>query len=490
MRPVSIAPVLALAALIALSVVGGVTGSVAAKVVAPRGATAPVTSTTLVCPDLDGASPATTTMLAAADLARSLSPPSQSTGSVTATPLAGRTSPHSTLSFVPTAVIHSRPKAAPAIALVASGSIAASLSADQVGLTSTTRYRGLLGVGCSAPATDWWFTGADGRVGFTDALIIANPAATAAEVSVSLWGQKGPVRTPTVESLRLPAKTTLRFPIASLAPDTASITVHVHASSGAVTAALIHRRFSGLLPDGADFMPATAAPARSAVVAGFAPGSGQRRLVLADPGSLAATVNVKLVTRSGSFAPSGENQIVVHPGHTRVVDLDRALANTTGAVELSSDQPIVAEGLSVTPDRPHRPDLMWLAATPALVGSAGIANGREPDGGHCLLLLSAPKGAAQVRVSTPAGRSTVIPVPAGRSVAVDITATIHPAAGQPGGGTWPFVVTALGSAPVYGVRVLQFTGAHGSLITAEPLIAFPQPIVLPAVQPDPRIATR
>jgi hypothetical protein len=173
-----------------------------------------------------------------------------------------------------------------------------------------------------------------------------------------------------------------------------------------------------------------------------------------------------------------------------VVDLDKAFDATTGAVELTSDQPVIAEGLSRSTDAPHRPDLMWLAATPPLDGSAGIATGREPDGGDCFLLLAAPAGAASVVVSTPDGKSTTISVPAGRSVSVDITSTVRETAGQPGAATWPFVVTSTGSAPVYGIRMLTFIGAHGALVTGEPLIALPTPIVLPAVRPDARIATR
>jgi hypothetical protein len=266
--------------------------------------------------------------------------------------------------------------------------------------------------------------------------------------------------------------------------------VHVHATSGSVTAALLHRQTSGLRPDGVDFMPATQPPTRSAVIAGFAPGLGPRRLMLANPGALDAMVDLRLVTRAGSFAPAGANQVVVPAGHTLAVNLDRAFAATTGAVELKSDQPVVAEGLSVTAQAPHRPDLMWLAATPPLVGSAGIAVGREPDGGDCLLLLTAPHAAAQVRVTTLTGRTATISVPAGHSVAVDVTATIRTNVGQPGAASWPFVVTAIGSAPVYGVRVLQFAGAHGALITDQPLVALPTPIVLPAVHPDPLIAMR
>lgn len=490
MRQQPVAVALAVVALAAIVVLGGVTGSTAARVPPPRLVTAPITSATLVCPNIAGAAVATSTRAIVADVASALSPPSQSTGTVTATVLARKKSTKAPLTLAPAAAINSRPKVSETVSIGATGSVAASLVADQIGLTTTGRYRGLSSVGCVAPATDWWFAGADGRVGFTDVLTLANPAPTAADVTVSLWGPKGPLAATTLQAVRVHAMSVMHIKIASVAPDTPTIAVHVHASSGAVTAALIHRRITALQSDGSDFMPATDPPSRSAVVAGFATGLGPRRLILADPGALSATVSVRLVTRTGTFAPAGDNQIVVPAGHTRAVDLDKAFGGTTGAVELTSDQPVIAQGLSVTLAKAGRPDLMWLAATPALLGSAGVADGRELTGGHCLLLLTAPQAPAQVRVTTPAGGSRLISVPAGRSISVDVTSAIQPSAGEPGGGTWPFVVTAVGSAPVYGVRVLQFTGPRGALITDQPLLALPTPIVLPMVRQDPRIATR
>jgi hypothetical protein len=168
-----------------------------------------------------------------------------------------------------------------------------------------------------------------------------------------------------------------------------------------------------------------------------------------------------------------------------VVDLTKALSESSGAVQLTSDQPVFANGLSVTLERGQRPDIMWVAATPPLTGPAAVATGREPDGGHSFLYLSAPKGAAQVRVSSPTGHSTTISVPAGRSLVSDITKTI-----QAPSGPWPFVVTPLGKAPVYGLRAMYFPGAHGALITGEPLIGLPTPLVLPAVREDPAVAVR
>jgi hypothetical protein len=490
MRRLPVAAILAFLALVVVVVLAAVSGSSASPPPPLVLTTAPVTSVTLVCPDINGASPNTSTTAAAADLAAAVSPPSQSTGTVTATVLAGVTSTSRTLSLNPAVQIRSQAKHNQTIALHASGSIAASLVADQVTETTLGRARGLAGVRCSAPSTDWWFAGADGRVGFTDVLTLANPAHTPADVSITMWSAKGPVSTSRLEMVRVPASSALHIGIASIAPDIATIAVHVHATSGAVTAAMTDRRNAALLSDGGDFMPATLPPARSAVVAGFASGQGPRRLILADPGPLDATVTLRLVTRTGSFTPAGHNQVVVRAGHTRVVTLDKAFGGTTGAVSLTSDQPVVAAGMSRSSQPPHRPDLMWLAATDPLIGSGGIATGREPDGGQCLLLLSAPQGTAQVRVTTPTGRTTTISVPAGRSVTVDITATVREGATQTGLASWPFVVTAIGSAPVYGVRVLTFAGAHGALITGEPLVALPAPIVLPAVRSNPRVALR
>lgn len=489
MRRPPIAVLIALVALVALAVVGGVTGSTASHAARPSVATAPVTSATLVCPDVGGAATATTSYAIAADVAAALSPPSKSAGTVTATVLARAKSKRTTVSPSPEVVVGSQPKTDEAIAIAANGSVAASLVADQGLLTSTGRYRALSGVRCVAPATDWWFAGADGRVGFSDVLAVANPAPTAAEVTITLWGAKGPVATTRLETMRVPPMSATRIGIATIAPDLATLAVHVHATSGAVSASLLDRRTAALRSDGGDYLPATAAPGRSAVVAGFAPGPGPRQLVLADPGSLAATVDLRLVTSSGSFTPAGDNQVVVRAGHTLVVSLDRAFDRTTGAVALTSDQPVSAEGLSVTTST-HRPDLMWLAAAAPLVGSAGFALGRAPDGGHTLLLLSAPKAAGQVQVTTPEGGSRSITVPAGRSVTVDITTTVKPAKVVTGTGSWPFVVTSTGAGPVYGVRVLSFAGAHGALITGEPLVALPTPIVLPAVRSNPRIAMR
>jgi hypothetical protein len=261
--------------------------------------------------------------------------------------------------------------------------------------------------------------------------------------------------------------------------------MHVHAESGAVTAAVVDRRTTGLAADGGDLVPPTLPPTRHQVIAGFPTASGTRTLVLANPGAADASVGIKVVTPDGKFTPSSVKPVTIGPGRTTVVDLTKAFNSENGAVLVDSDHPVIAEGrtIVVPAGRKLRPDLAWVAATHQLSGPAGIAIGREPDGGECVLLLTAPEAAGSVRVTTPSGATRTIAVPAGHSVAVDITDTVRTKSGE-----WPFVVTPVGGAPIYGARELRFSGAHGALLSSEPLLSLPHPIPLPPVRADPRIA--
>ena len=481
--PVQIPVALTVVALLLAALFGTLTGSTASPAPAQRVTTAPVTATTVVCPDIDGTPTGTSTRAAVADVAGLLTPASTSSGGATTTILAGPKSTPTSLAVSPAAVVSSVASKSETIAVSAHGSLAATLAADQVGVTPSGRYRALTGVRCEQPSTDWWFAGADGRVGFTDDLLLANPGSSAVNVSIGLWGVKGPLSAIQVQTLRVNALSTQLVKIASIAADDATVTVHVHATSGAVTAALLDRRTSALLALGGDFIPATAPPARTSVIAGYTAGTGRRYVYLTNPGTTDATLTLKVVTQSGTFIPTGDAQLGLRAGRTTVLRVDHALAGATGAVEVTSDEPLVSQGLVVSTSGSQRPDLMWLAATHPIVGTAAVADGRQLNGGHTLLALTAPEGAATVQVTSGSGQSQTVSVPAGHSVSVDITKTVQSAQGL-----WPFVVTPTGDAPVYGVRVLELTGAHGPLITGEPLVGLPQPIPLPPVREDLTVA--
>jgi hypothetical protein len=466
--------------LLALAVVlSYVTGSTAAHPAPAVVGTAAVVESTVVCPVIDSSPSGTSTVATIADISGATG----NRGAVVATTLAGTKSVVTPLPL-PLGTVQSKAGVDSSIAVSSVGPVAASLVADQVLETSDGRYRGLASGACESPQTDWWFAGLDGRVGYSDSLVVANAATTPAEVTVSLWSKTGPVSNQHLNAIAIAAQSRTVVQLAQVAPNDAVIGMQVHAHSGAVAAAVVERRTTALSSDGGDLVPPTLAPNKAQVIAGYAKGAGNHYLYVANPGDLDATVTLKLTTGSGSFVPSGVNQFVVKSGQTRFVDLTKVFGGQTGAVQIASDQKVFAQGMASLTVTGLRPDRQWLAATDPIDGTVGVANGHEPDGGQCLLLLTAPAAAATVQVKTPAGKTTSITVPAGTSVQADIASTI-----TNGTGSWPFSLTSTGG-PVYGVRMLNFGGAHGALISAEPFTPLPKPIPLPPVRSDPKIAVK
>jgi hypothetical protein len=473
-------------ALVAVLLISFLTGSTALKRVNAPVGTAAVTARTLACPVVNGQPRNTVGTAVAVDVSKALQPPAVGTGATTMKTLFGTTKSKTTaVDLNPTQSFHTSGLHSEAVAYSTSGTVAADVVADELVETDEGRYRALAGGNCLPPATDWWFVGGSGKVGYTDRLFLANPAKIAADVVVTAWTPKGPVSTPRISDIIVAPESKYTVGIYAFAPDIPNVAIHVHAESGAVTAALMDRHTSGVDPDGGDLVPPTQPPSRHGVIAGFSEGSGPRALVVANPGFTDATVDLKVVTSQGEYTPSSVKSFVVSPGRTKFIDITKAMSGATGAVLLSSDQPVIASGRSTSaPGGRLSPDYFWSAVTPAVSGPAAVAIGREPDGGDCILLLSAPQGAASVRVTTPDAGNQAISIPAGHSVEVDITDTVRSPSTS-----WPFVVTPVGDQPVYGVRLLHFDGDHGPLNTAEPLVTLPSPIPLPPVREDPRLAS-
>jgi len=370
-----------------------------------------------------------------------------------------------------------------AVSVAAAGLGADGVVASQTSLIAGGLGRGLSDLTCLPPGTDWWFVGADGRVGTADLIFLVNPADAPANLAISFWSSRGPLSPPGANGIIVPAHSALLRRVSQFAPDVAGVSMRVHANSGTITAAVADLESSGTTPTGNDSLPPTIAPATSSVVTGFMPGATYDRLDLMNAGDRDATVSLRVLTPTKNFVPAGHQNVVVPAGPTRSAYLSGAISGGAGAVVISSDVPVSAA--AITAQRPSTGfrELAWLPAQPALSGPAGIAANVPPFNQKVNLIVTAPKDTAKLRVQTGSGNSAVITVPAGRTVNVDLRAVFHAGAGGPG----PLLLTPL-DAPVYVVRTLYAVGDHGPLMAAAAPMVLPKALALPPVVSDPRAA--
>jgi hypothetical protein len=454
----------------------------AASGVRPSSSALPVTESAWVCPMGGGTAsgPMTTTIT---NVSNALSGVGKRAAQVHTIPLTGVNAKPIAVSAHP--VSHLRSASSGASVLVeAAGAGAGAVAADQVRLVSHGLHRGLLSAPCLQPGTDEWITGADGRVGYSDILLLANPGTTVANLTVTAWSTKGRVDPPKLESFTIPPNTVQLYAVADYAPDAALLTVHVHANTGRVAGAVLDRRVSGIRPAGIDWIPPTTPPATDLVVPGFLRGSGPRHLILAAPGGRDATVSLRLSTGAGNFEPAGHQTVVVRAGRSADVDITSSLAGAAGAVVVHSDQPVTATGLSsATGDRLHPlPDIQWQPAALPVSAPAVLANNTPPFNRTVRVYVTAPNAAAKVRVTTTTGATRVLSVAAGRTLDWDPLGAFGSAA------YGPLVFTPAGGGAIYVSRTLYALGVHGPLTTAEQPVQLPAAISLPAAVPDERVA--
>ena len=447
-----------------------------------RATVAPATDVQLICPGLDGlgGEPMTVTV---ADLGpafgRAGGPPR-----VSATALTGDRRPEA-LTPDPAATLRFTSRA-PAVVVRVRGPGAGAIAADQHGLVPRGPGRGALSTPCLPPTTDWWLTGADGRVGHDDELVLVNAGSTPADVTVTAWAATGRLVPPRLESFSVGAGSRAVLPVAAYTPDAAFVTFHVHANSGRVAAQVRTAQTAGLYPDGVDWLAPTLPPSRQVTVPGFARGPGPRLVVVTNPGPTDATVHLRVVTADRAFVPSGHPELPLPAGRSATVDLASTLGGAPGAVELTSDVPVTAAGMSqLDPDggAGTYADLQWQPAATPLSGPAALADNSAPLDQAVRLSLAAPGAAGSVRVVTASGRSRTISVRADRTLSVDLVDLLGAAARGP-----LLLLPVSGRLTVS--RSVSATGTHGPLVTAEQPWSLPVPASLPPVVQDPRAAVR
>ncbi len=322
-------------------------------------------------------------------------------------------------------------------------------------------------VRCAEPSSSTWFAAPGGAELKQLRLHLANIDETTATVNVDLYAPDGPTYSLETRGVMVEGRTELELPLLPLVEHAQAVVVHVRTNAGRVAAALYAERSA----DGADWVPATTAPATSHVVPGVPGGKGNRRLVVAAVSDEPTTVQVRLLTPDGEVETEALAEVEVAPAASTRVSLEGPLESRDATVVVTADHPVVV-GAEV---RRSDDDTAYTAATAPLTAGpdARTVAPPAPQDAKNALLLGAPEKAATVSltpVSPDGGRGEP------QTVTVEAGTTLVPEL-DPADGTVAWEVELTDGGPVHAARVLTVDGT----VSVLPLAPAPARVPLPRV---------
>ncbi|MFJ3883424.1 DUF5719 family protein [Streptomyces sp. NPDC090077] len=384
---------------------------------------------------------------------------------------------------------------APALTGAAEGDLAPGWTAQQTTKVSVGQARGLSGLACTAPGTDFWFPGVSTAKGRQDYVHLTNPDDTVAEVAVTLHGPDGLLKDKpgTADPVfEVAPRSTAKVSLSQLAPDSrlADATAHVTARSGRVGAST-HVAEDGT---GTDWLPASAGPADTLVLPGIPADATSVRLVAFAPGEDDADLTVKLSGPTGPFSPAGKERLHLKGGMTAALDLGDVTRGEAGSLLLAPADPEkavpVVAALHVVRGTGAKQELGFVPASTPVGERATVADNRDGDQAT-VLTLTASGTDAKVRVTASPGTgggqgaATEITVKAGTTRAVS-----PPPAPSGGKGPYALTVETLSGGPVHAARTLTLPHDGIPMFTVQAFADDRSTVAVPKAVEDPSILLR
>ncbi|QGV80303.1 DUF5719 family protein [Streptomyces ficellus] len=342
---------------------------------------------------------------------------------------------------------------APALVGSASGRLAPGWTTQQTTKVPAGGARGLLGLSCTAPDTDLWFPGASTARQRADYVHLTNPDDTATVVDIELYGPDGALKSQLTDGVTVPARSGVPVLLSTLTtgPAAEDLTVHVTTRSGRVGAVV--RSADEKL--GSDWLPASADPAGTLVLPGVPADATSVRLVAYAPGEDDADLKIQLASPTGTITPAAAESLHVKAGMTAAVDLKDLTRGEAGSLLLSPSQkgkatPVVA-ALRVVRGKGDDQEVAFIPATGPVGERATVADNRDKG---TTLSLTAPGGAAEVRVTASAGTEGGTPVTKTYTVKAGTTLAVPPPVPAGLKGSYALTVETVSGGPVHASRML------------------------------------
>ncbi|MFJ8628687.1 DUF5719 family protein [Kitasatospora sp. NPDC093550] len=378
---------------------------------------------------------------------------------------------------------------APGTGAVATGALAPGFTVTQTTVVTEQRGLGLSGLTCTPAGTGFWFAGASTAGDRVDYLSLVNTEPSAAVVDIKLYGDKGLIDNDAANGLTVAPGSSQSVLLSTLTKGAVTdLAVHVVVRSGRIGAAL-HAADGN---KGADWIPASAAPAATQVMPGLPADTASARLVVWAPPEDDADLKIQLSGKNGWFTPAGNESIHVKAGMVAAVDLGKVTREEVAGLRLSpSDDkhptPIVA-GLRIDRAAANgKTDAAWLAGTNPVGARATVADNRA---GASTLYLTSAGEAATVRVTASAGSGGG--TPATKEVQIPAGGTVALPAPEPAGlnGVFALTVETVSGGPVVAARMLSLPAKDVPMFTVQALRDDRSTVKVPQAAQDPGVVLR
>lgn len=341
----------------------------------------------------------------------------------------------------------------PALIGTATGWFAPGWTVQETTTVAAGAGRGLLGLNCTAPGTEFWFPGASTAASRTDYVHLTNPDDSAAVVDIELYGKAGNLKSTVGDGITVQPHSSESVLLSTLTTgQETDLTVHASVRSGRVGAAV------QALDDkqGGDWLSACADPAASLVLPGIPKDATDVRLVVFVPGDSDADLKVGLASPAGEITPAGNEAVHAKAGLTTAVDLGDVTRGEAGSLVLTpSGTPVPAvAALQVVRGKGGGQESAFIPATAPVGARASVADNSAKG---TTLTLAAPDGTATVRVTASAGSQGGTAVTKEYTIKGGTSQDVD--APVPNGvqGTYALTVETVSGGPVYAARTLQTT---------------------------------
>ncbi|MFF8832689.1 DUF5719 family protein [Streptomyces sp. NPDC015131] len=378
---------------------------------------------------------------------------------------------------------------APALVGTASGPLAPGWTTQQTTKVPAGGGRGLLGVSCTPPDTDFWFPGASTAAQRADYVHLTNPDDTASVVDIELYGPDGALKSQLTNGVTVPARSGLPVLLSTLTTDPAAedVTVHVTTRNGRVGAVV--RSADEKL--GGDWLPASADPAGTLVLPGIPADATSVRLVAYAPGQDDADLKIQLASPTGTITPAAAESLHVKSGMTAAVDLKDVTRGEAGSLLLSPARkdratPVVA-ALRVVRGKGENQEVAFVPAT-GPVGERATAADNRAEG--TTLSLTAPGAGAQVRVTASAGTGGGTPATKTYTVKGGTTLAVKPPVPAGLKGSYALTVETVSGGPVHAARTLEEPDEDIAMFTVQTLADDRGTVEVPTARQDLSVLTR